>query len=71
MGLSLEDGYLRFKARSPESLENGFEKVGKKQCNYGSLEYKESAEAIKVPEPAACYLPGIQLMSFTTPWQKE
>ena len=35
-----------FQSQKPD-LGNGFEKSGKKAVYYGSLEYKESAEAIK------------------------
>ena len=45
--------------------------VGKKQCIMAVWNTKRAQKQSRVPEPAACYLPGIQLMSFTTPWQKE
>lgn len=59
-----------FKARS-QILEMGLKKVGKKQCIMAVWNTKRAQKQSRVPEPAACYLPGIQLMSFTTPWQKE
>lgn len=52
-------------------LEMGLKKVGKKQCIMAVWNTKRAQKQSRVPEPAACYLPGIQLMSFTTPWQKE
>ena len=51
--------------------EMGLKKVGKKQCIMVVWNTKRAQKQSRVPEPAACYLPGIQLMSFTTPWQKE
>lgn len=59
-----------FQSQKPD-LGNGFEKVGKKQCIMAVWNTKRAQKQSRVPEPAACYLPGIQLMSFTTPWQKE
>ena len=52
-------------------LEMGLKKVGKKQCIMAVWNTKRAQKQSRVPEPAACYLPGIQLMSFITPWQKE
>ena len=52
-------------------LEMGLKKVGKKQCIMAVWNTKRAQKQSRVPEPAACYLPGIQLMSFTTPGQKE
>lgn len=52
-------------------LEMGLKKVEKKQCIMAVWNTKRAQKQSRVPEPAACYLPGIQLMSFTTPWQKE
>lgn len=59
-----------FQSQKPD-LGNGFEKSGKKQCIMAVWNTKRAQKQSRVPEPAACYLPGIQLMSFTTPWQKE
>ena len=59
-----------FQSRS-QILELGLKKVGKKQCIMAVWNTKRAQKQSRVPEPAACYLPGIQLMSFTTPWQKE
>ena len=59
-----------FQSQKPD-LEMGLKKVGKKQCIMAVWNTKRAQKQSRVPEPAACYLPGIQLMSFTTPWQKE
>ena len=59
-----------FQSQKPD-LGNGLEKVKKKQCIMAVWNTKRAQKQSRVPEPAAGYLPGIQLMSFTTPWQKE
>ena len=46
-----------FQSQKPD-LGNGFEKSGKKAVYYGSLEYKESAEAIKGSRACGVLLTG-------------
>ena len=58
MGLSLEDRVSRFFKARNQILEMVLKKSGKKAVYYGSLEYKESTDAIKGSRACGVLLAG-------------